>query len=234
MKSIIILTLLFPVLLIGQDIATETGSTQDKLSMNSIPFSNQDGEPYSTNWGQPSSSPSAIMMENLDNMVVEFAPSSGIVGDANGQGINNGIFIIACYEGVNSEITVGSGMPISSVGIATRDMSFTRYIDGYSAKFRSLMILETVIPYIEVNYLREFPNGFIKEQIIRFEDCIISSYSGGGSSGENQFTENITFDYTKACYKSFELDDTGVTLFETEACLDKTIADQSTCVCGPF
>ena len=234
MKSIIILILLFPVLIFGQDIAKETGSSEDNLYTQGVTFTNLDGKLSPNTKHLTSRSGSSIMMDNLDKLIIEVDPSVGLAGPAFGQGINNGIFVLSMSHGMSSAVSVGSGMPISSAGTNPQAVSLVRYVNVNSAKIRSLMILGTVIPYIELHYLKLYSGAFKIYQTIRYEDCLINSYSGGGTGGEDNVTESFSFIFTKACYKSLELDVNGNQVSQNIACLDRTLSDQSGCACGPF
>lgn len=235
MKSLILLLLLLPVLFFNLDIDMENNGNEDKLSMSDVSVENIDNEASPINIDLTSKSESSLAMEMLDYMVVEFDPSSGISGEANGQGITNGTFVIAMSSSMTSKISVGAGMPISSVGATVQDMNITRYSDINTTKIRSLLILGTVIPYIEVHYLSSYAGLFKINHTMRYEDCIFTSYSGGASSGENgNITENISFSFEKACYRSFERDTNGVETDQSNACIDRTESQQAGCACTGF
>jgi type VI protein secretion system component Hcp len=231
MKSFFTLVLLFPVLLFGQDIAIAHGPSADLFDINDLLCINQSNErlPDTATKSEMSTLPS---MMGCSGMIIEFDSGAGLIGPENCGGIANGFILLAYSEGLYNQTSVGPGTPISASPPTMHGFSLTRNTDEYSAQFRSLLITGETIPYIELSV---YPNAGSANprQFNRYENCIISSISSGGSSGEDITTENIAFTFTKACYLSNELDfNTGGTILSsTDACVDLSLIDQSTCSC---
>ena len=97
-------------------------------------------------------------------------------------------------------------MPISSVEINTTEVYMAKWSDENSAQIRSLISNETMIPYIELYYLFEGSEHKIYH-IIRYEDCIMSQSNRQVNNTELNSTENISFTFTRACYRSFDFND---------------------------
>ena len=209
-----------------------TSSSAEKLQMNDPIDINKDNNrlPNTTTNSQMSASP---VMGVCSEIVMEVDPSAGLLGPNDCAGVTNGLSLLAYSEGMSAFTSVGPGTPISTTPPAMLAFSLTRFTDGYSAQFRSLLITGTTIPFIEISWNTQGGNP-VQTIIIRYEDCIINSISGGASSGEDNPTENITFDFTRACYRYFHLDDSGNQDGQIDACIDKNLIDQSTCACDMF
>ncbi len=106
--------------------------------------------------------------------------------------------MLAYSEGLSALPSVGPGTPISTSPPVVQHVALMKYADGYSAQFKSLLISGETIPFIELSVYAQsaLPNPY---HFNRYENCIITSISDGGSGGESITTENITFAFTKAC-----------------------------------
>ncbi|MDF1698898.1 MAG: hypothetical protein P1U56_23795 [Saprospiraceae bacterium] len=231
MKSIFTVLMFFPVFLFAQDIAIAHGPSGDVLDINELLFISQSTERLPDTATKSEMSTSSNMMGCL-GMLIEFDSGAGLSGPENCGEVSNGFVVLAYSEGFYNVTSVGPGAPISASPPTIQQVSITRNSDGNSAQFRSLVISGETIPYIE---LFEYPNSGSANprQVNRYENCIITFISGGGSSGEDLKTENISFAFTKACFTSNELDlnSGGTILSSTEACVDQSLVDQSTCSC---
>lgn len=229
----IFFTLVIPFLLSIQDIAMVNFGSDKGLEVSDKTFANLHDIVISNDVEVLSNNSSKVMMDMLAPLVIEFDASTGITGEMQGQGINNGVELSAVSESVSSVISVGPGTSISTAGISSNTVACTRTSDVSTTKLRSLMILETVVPSIEVHYLNDASGIFRITQTIRYENCIISSVSSSGSESSDP-SETFEFSFTKACYRSFERNGSGTEISQSNACYDQTLSNQSSCACSSF
>ena len=227
MKSIFVFIMLFPVLLLGQDIASATNASAESFKIDDFIYNNQVNNRLPNTATKSEMSASAAMM-GCFGLIVELDPSAGVSGPQNCSLVTNGIEIDAYSEGLSTTASVGPGTPISAAPPAIQQVSFTRESDVNSAQFRSLLVTGQTIPYIEI-FLYTSTSGANPDHYTKYENCIITNIQESGTS--LGFSESITFAFTKACYKSYELDSGGAIISETAACVDYTLTDQSTCSC---
>ena len=235
MKNLIILFAFIPTILMAQDpenVGIGTTQPTEKLEVNGIIFSNSGGIKFPDGTIQTTAyTQMGMMPSGLSGLVVEFDLSSSVTGPANDGAIfiQDGINCLAVSEGASIAVTnSGGGQQISNPFFS--DVSISRLSDGNTAQIRKLVVTGTNIPYIEVFYLKMNVQGYVLEQIGRYENCILTSISVS-SSGVQPF-ENISFTFTKACYRSYIFDQNGSPLntFE-DSCYDLA-AGTSSCSCS--
>jgi type VI secretion system secreted protein Hcp len=228
--------MLFPVFLFGQDIAMTPDVSGENFEMNDLIYTTQDNIDHTVSPAKFKKIETALMMDMCGKIVMEVDPSFGITGTNTCPGVTSGTEVLVYSEGLSAVTTVGPGTPISSSPPVLQSVNLTRYTDGFSAQIRSLLITGTTIPYIEITWTTDIKDGTQRElYVYRYENCIINSVSGGGSGGEDRITENVSFAFTKACYRTYVRNfEDGTIVSQTDACADLTLIDQSTCSCGMF
>ena len=237
MKSLFAFIMLYAVLPFGQDIAMTTAGSGAEFEINDPADINQSSVRLPDTPTKFAKSTSPFLMDMcFDKIIIEFPMSTGISGPNTCDGISNGIGVLAYAEGLSCETSVGPGTPISAAPAVLQSVNFTRFTDVYSAEFRSLLITGTTIPYIEISFVKSIMDGTKRQYVLnRYEGCLINSAQSGASGGEENPTENFSFSFTKACYRTFERSfSTGAIISQNDACVDLTLTDQAGCACGTF
>lgn len=94
---------------------------------------------------------------------------------------------------------VGSGQ--RGAGAAGRpslqDLSITKYTDADSPKILDALLRATRIPSATITVTPSTP---FPRSTYALENVLVSSYSSGGSGGEDRLTENISLSFTKLTY----------------------------------
>ncbi|WP_235296277.1 type VI secretion system tube protein Hcp [Portibacter marinus] len=234
MKTLLLLSLCFPLLLSAQNIGIGTPIPSEKLEVNGIIFSSQGGIKFPDGTIQTTaySPPPGMMQNGLSAMVIEFAQVSGInvSGPAIDVEINNGINVQSGQEGVSVGVQL-SGSTFDTSNPSLQEYNFSRISDNNTSEIRKLLLTGTEIPYIEVFNLRiygEFGQYYI-DHWTRYEGCIISNLS---TSGSDFLSEAVSFEYKKACYRSYKRNpNDGSQTGLNEVCFDRTLG-QTGCGCG--
>lgn len=131
---------------------------------------------------------------DVDRESVDYAPKQG----------NN---ILSWSWGMSQ-----SGSPISGGGgagkVNVQDMSFTKYVDKSSPKLMEKIAQGERIPKISLTV--QNAGSTIQEYlIITMTDVMVTSYSIGGSGGEDRLTENITLNFAQIEFKYIPFDESG-------------------------
>jgi hypothetical protein len=223
MKYLLTTLLFVPIYLFSQNIGIGTVEPREKLEVNGIIFTSQGGVKFPDGTVQTTAymPPPGMMQMGLSGLVMELAPSSGIVGPGDGPFITGGLNISSAQEGMGVAVSQSGGVLTGSAPILG-EISVSRSADSNSAQFRNLVNSRTVIPYIEVFNLRLVNGLFYVDHISRYETCMLSSFSSS-SSGESSPSESISFSFVKACYRAYKRDpETGAEISFTDTCYDQS------------
>jgi type VI protein secretion system component Hcp len=224
-----------PFILFAQDKKAISVSPAPELEVNGIIFSSSGGVKFPDGTVQTTAylTVNPATESGLSALVIEFAPASEITGPANGDGITNALNVLALSNGELNPNTTHGGLNGGGVLNASfKNLSFTRLSDDNSPIFRKLLADNTVLEYIEVFFLRNTEKGYIIDHKIRYEICLVSSFSFG--SGGYEISENIEINFRKACYCSYKRDDAGNLAREVSFGWDIALNTTSTCNCSNF
>jgi type VI secretion system secreted protein Hcp len=133
------------------------------------------------------------------------------LGDIKGESIKDGfkeqMEILAWSWGVSNSGTMhraeGGGGQAN-----IQDISFTKYMDAASAALLGASVQGTRIKEA-VFSVRKAGGKPLPYLIIKLDDVLVSSYSTGGSGGEDTFTENLTLNFNKVNFSYQPQDKTG-------------------------
>ena len=111
----------------------------------------------------------------------------------------NGVDVLAWSWGVSNSGSAHMGQGAGSGKANFQDISFTKYIDLASCAIMDACSLGTHIK--EANLIVRKSSGDKKEPLeyltMKLETVLVSSYSTGGSGGEDRLTENVTLNFAK-------------------------------------
>lgn len=233
MKLMASVLLLFCLPMFGQNVGIGTDVPTEPLEVNGIIFTSQGGVKFPDGTVQTTAyvpGTSTMMPAGLSGLVIEFAQVAAvnIMGPANDGIILNALNIHSAQEGIGVGISVQNGILIASAP-SLSELTISRTADFNTAQFKSLILENTVIPYVEVFYLKSLPNSsYVIDHISRYENCMISGFNM--SSGGDSPSESINIAYTKACYRSYKRDASGVELSTIDGCFNLvTLTDNCSC-----
>jgi type VI secretion system secreted protein Hcp len=78
-----------------------------------------------------------------------------------------------------------------------QDISFTKYIDKASCALMSCVATGEHIPKAKLIVRKAGGSGPLEYFLLTMEKCLVSSYSTGGSGGEDRLTENVSLNFAK-------------------------------------
>ncbi|HEY1314960.1 MAG TPA: type VI secretion system tube protein Hcp [Steroidobacteraceae bacterium] len=111
----------------------------------------------------------------------------------------HGIDVLAWSWGISNSGSAHVGQGAGSGKANFQDISFTKYIDLASCALMDACSLGTHIK--EANLIVRKSSGDKKEPLeyltMKLETVLVSSYSTGGSGGEDRLTENVSLNFAK-------------------------------------
>jgi type VI secretion system secreted protein Hcp len=230
-----LLTTLFSIatfIVFGQNVGIGTTQPTEKLEVNGIIFSKTGGVKFPDGSVQTTAyTPATANQATLSGLVVEFAPevAINIVGSANDGVITNALNVSSAQEGIAIGVSISNGTQTSSAPNFS-ELSISRIADVNTAQLRKLLATSTIIPYIEVYYLKTYGSTYFIDHVARYESCLISSISV--SSGGDIPSEAISINYLKSCYKSYQRASNGAQMTVKEFCYDQGAnTNNSNCSC---
>jgi type VI secretion system secreted protein Hcp len=125
-----------------------------------------------------------------------FLKLKGIEGESQDAKHKNEIDVLAWSWGLSQSGTFHMGSGGGSGKANFQDISFTKYIDSSST---ALMLACATGEPIGESILVVRKAGKEQEEYltITLTDCLISSFSTGGSGGEDRLTENLSINFAK-------------------------------------
>lgn len=145
------------------------------------------------------------------DMFLYFDKGSGIKGETKDKiyKAKDGIDVLAWSWGISnsgsSHIGTGSGSGKANF----QDISFTKYVDLASTKLMNSCSTGAHIKDAKL-VIRKAGGKQLEYMLLEMSDCLISSYSTGGSGGEDRLTENVSLNFAKIAvdYKTQKEDGT--------------------------
>ncbi len=137
---------------------------------------------------------------SVSSAVDIFMKIDGIKGESKDKGHKDEIEVLAWNWGMsNSGGGKGSNRPGKP---EVQNLSFTKYLDISSPALILSTLKGTSHPQAVMTVFsgNKDKGKDAKFLVVTLKDVFVTSLASGGSSGENQFTENVTLDFT-----SFEL-----------------------------
>lgn len=145
------------------------------------------------------------------DMFMYFDTASGIKGETKDKvyKTKGGIDVLAWSWGLSNSGSAHMGAGQGAGKANFQDISFTKYIDLASTKLMTSCATGTHIKEAKL-VIRKAGGSPLEYLLIDLSDCLISSYSTGGSGGEDRLTENVTLNFAivKIDYKTQKEDGT--------------------------
>lgn len=111
-------------------------------------------------------------------------------------GIGN--FAVLAFSWGASFVAGGRGAAGGAGKTSLQDLSLTKYTDANSPKILDAVLKGTRIPSALISITPSNPSA--PSSTYALESVLVSSYSSGGSGGEDQLTENLSLNFTKLTY----------------------------------
>ncbi|AWW00259.1 type VI secretion system tube protein Hcp [Arcticibacterium luteifluviistationis] len=207
-----------------------------ELEVNGIIFSSSGGIKFPDGTIQTTAylnTGSPAMDMDLSGLVIEFDPATEIEGPAMGDGISKGLNLESISEGSSNSSTTHIGTGGGSGSPSFQDLTISRQSDANTAIFRSYVGTGTHIAYIEVFYLRYTGSKYVIDHKVKYENCLITSFSMSHSDGGTP-SESIGINFQKACYCSYTRDAAGAATRTTSFSWDVAANSSPACVCDHF
>ncbi len=131
----------------------------------------------------------------MDQFLV-FSSSDGIKGETKDKtyGSKNGIDILAWSWGLSNSGSAHMGPGQGSGKSSFQDISVTKYVDLASAKLMYCCATGTHLKEADL-IVRKAGGTPLEYVTIKLKDLLVSSYSTGGSGGEDKLTENVSLNF---------------------------------------
>jgi type VI secretion system secreted protein Hcp len=137
-----------------------------------------------------------------------FLKIDGIKGEAKDKSHKDDIDILAWSWGASNAGTTHMGGGGGAGKVNMQDLSFTKYIDKASTE---LFLCTCSGKHITKATLvvRKAGNQPLEYLTVTLNDVLVTSYSTGGSGGEDRLTENVTLNFSKVKVEYKEQSATG-------------------------
>jgi type VI secretion system secreted protein Hcp len=109
----------------------------------------------------------------------------------------DGIDVLAWSWGVNNSGSAHMGAGQGAGKANFQDISFTKYVDLSSPALMDACALGTHIPAAKLIVRKAGGKEALEYLVFALSEVLVSSYSTGGSGGEDRLTENVTLNFAK-------------------------------------
>ena len=121
----------------------------------------------------------------------------GAEGDSVHTGHEKEIDVLAYSWGLSQSGSAHIGKGAGSGKVNIQDLSFTKYVDKASSKLVLFGCNGAHIPKVVLTVSKVDGGTSMVYERLTLEDVIVSSFSTGGSGGEDKLTENVTLNFGK-------------------------------------
>lgn len=126
-----------------------------------------------------------------------FLKLGDIKGDSTDKTHSDCIDVLSWSWGASQSGTMHMGTGGGAGKVSVQDMSFTKYTDKATAPIVAACCKGTHIDKSIMTVRKAGGDNPLEYYKITMENAIISSYSTGGSGGDDRFTEHITLNFEK-------------------------------------
>jgi type VI secretion system secreted protein Hcp len=126
-----------------------------------------------------------------------FLKIDGIDGESQDDMHPKEVDILAWSWGMSQSGTTHLGSGGGSGKVNVQDISFTKYIDVASVELMRTCTSGKHISEATLVVRKASGDKPLEYITLKMEDIIVSSYSTGGSGGEDRLTENVSFNFSK-------------------------------------
>ena len=136
-----------------------------------------------------------------------FLKIEGIDGESADKGHKDEIDVLAWSWGMSQSASSQSGGG-GAGKVNVQDLSFTKYVDKSSPKLMEKIAMGEHISEISLTVQKA---GSTSQEylIITMKEVLVTSYSVGGSGGEDRLTENVTLNFAQIEFKYTPFDESG-------------------------
>lgn len=121
--------------------------------------------------------------------------SGGIEGESKDKTKTKEMDILAFSWGLSQSGTRHLGTGGGAGKCNVQDISLTKYIDKASAKIAQACALGTHIDSAVLTVRKAGGDDPVEYLVYTLTDCLVTSYTTGGSGGEDRLTENLTLNF---------------------------------------
>lgn len=137
-----------------------------------------------------------------------FLKLDGIDGEAQDDSHGKEIDLLAWSWGMSQSGTFHAGAGGGAGKASFQDISITKYVDKASATLMAKLATGDHVNKARLT-VRKAGKTPLEYVIIEMEKVMITSYSTGGSGGEDRLTENVTLNFAKVTVKYVPQKDDG-------------------------
>jgi type VI secretion system secreted protein Hcp len=137
-----------------------------------------------------------------------FLKLEGIDGEAQDDSHGKEIDLLAWSWGMSQSGTFHAGAGGGAGKASFQDISITKYVDKASATLMAKLATGDHVNKARLT-VRKAGKTPLEYVIIEMEKVMITSYSTGGSGGEDRLTENVTLNFAKVTVKYVPQKDDG-------------------------
>ena len=137
-----------------------------------------------------------------------FIKIEGIEGESTDRGHKDEIDVLAWSWGMSQSASSQSGGGGGAGKVNVQDLSLTKYVDKSSPKLMEKTAMGEHISEISLT-VRKAGSTSQEYLIITMKDVMVTSYSVGGSGGEDRLTENVTLNFAQIEFKYTPFDESG-------------------------
>ncbi len=146
------------------------------------------------------------------DMYLSFDENKKIKGESKAENFVDQIEILAWSWGASQSATTHYGEGSGAGQANIQDLSVTKWVDAGSAGILQCCVAGEHIPVVVLTMCKaggidNKQKPFLK---LTLTDAIITSYSTGGSGGEDRLTENISINFAKVKFETLKQDKKGV------------------------
>ncbi|NTS75654.1 type VI secretion system tube protein Hcp [Catenovulum sp. SM1970] len=139
-----------------------------------------------------------------------FLVLEGIKGESEDKAYKDQIDILAWSWGLSQTGTLHQGKGGGAGKANFQDISITKYVDNSTATLMNKIATGEHIATAKL-VVRKAGGNPLEYFVIELKEVMVTSYSTGGSGGEDRLTENVTLNFAKikSTYKTQKDDGTG-------------------------
>lgn len=156
-----------------------------------------------------------LLMVNLGYSAI-FVRIPNIEGEATDRGHEQWIDVLAVSAGLSNSGTTHTGGGREAGTARLQDLSLTKWVDKASAPLMTAMArgdhLDDIVMEVTNN------SGTYLEY--RLRDVLVTSYSTGGSGGEDRLTENVSLNFSKVDWIYYQFGSDGKQIGDVSASFD--------------
>jgi type VI secretion system secreted protein Hcp len=138
-----------------------------------------------------------------------FLKLDGINGESKDEKHSKEIDVLAFSWGASQSSTAGHGGGVTAGKVNIQDLSVTKWVDVASPTLLLNICNGTTIKTAVITVRKAGGKAPLEYLKISFKEILVTSYSTGGSGGEDKLTENVSFAFDEVKVEYVEQTATG-------------------------